>query len=198
MVTSSNSGGSPLLIDLIGASLFCAGLFGCAYFTFGGGESAARTMRELTQEVSASGRNLATLRAAKDRQATALAASQRQLESGRQLPASIPLEEYLQALSRLADEYGLKIVRHNPLNARVYPGLLEQRFAYEVTGTLPDIAAFFKSVESAESWIDIGYLRIESPAEPDAVMVEQRRATLTLSLFSAPQIVPPAPPPSNG
>jgi hypothetical protein len=111
-----------------------------------------------------------------------------ELATSGQLPAQIPIEEYFQTLSRLAGRHHLRVVRHNPLGPRSYPGLLEQRYAYEVIGTMPDIARFFRAIEDAEFWADISYLKIDGgppSADQGGEPTDERDAILTISLFSA-------------
>jgi hypothetical protein len=80
------------------------------------------------------------------------------------------------------------VVRHNPLGPRSYPGLLEQRYAYEVMGRVADLARFLRDVEDAEFWADISYLKIDGgppSADQGGEPNGERDALLTISLFSA-------------
>lgn len=102
------------------------------------------------------------------------------------LPAEVPIEAYFQQLSQLATRHNLHVLRQQPLASRTYPGLLEERYAYEVTGSLVDLVAFFESIEQAEFWADMSYLRLEQGAAGSSADSSDRIATLTLSLFAAP------------
>jgi hypothetical protein len=77
------------------------------------------------------------------------------------------------------------VVRHNPLGPRSYPGLLEQRYAYEVIGTQPDLARFLRAIEDAEFWADISYLKIDGGKRQGGEPTDECDALLTISLFSA-------------
>ena len=102
------------------------------------------------------------------------------------LPTGTSVESYFQELSALALQNRLRVVRHNPLMARSYPGLLEQRFAYEVVGTLSDLAQFFKAIERTDFWADVSYLRIgDGRGSGRSGQRAMRTAVLTISIFSA-------------
>ena len=181
---------SLLLLDALGASLSGAGLLVAFWMTFFHNEHATTQLRDFTQLISSATQNLAALRTAGDGQRATLKEQQVELATSGQLPAQIPIEEYFQTLSRLAKQNHLDVVRHNPLGPRSYPGLLEQRYAYEVSGTMPHLALFFRAIEDAEFWADISYLKIDggpSSADqgPGAPGTDKRDALLTISLFSA-------------
>ncbi len=177
-----------LLLDVFGASLSGAGLLAALWMTCFHKEHATTELSDLTTMISTATQNLATLRSAVDGQRATLRERQVELVSSGQLPAQIPIEEYFQTLSRLANQHHLRVVRHNPLGPRSYPGLLEQRYAYEVIGTQPDLARFFRAIEDAEFWADISYLKIDGgtpTAEQGGRPSDERNAVLTISLFSA-------------
>ena len=113
---------------------------------------------------------------------------QSQLAAVGPLPSEVPSESYLRTLSSLASENKLTVVRQLPLSPRDYPGLLEQRFAYEVSGTLPDLARFFKAVELSPSWTDISYLKVETGKSTEGE--SHRSALLTFSVFSMGKVQP--------
>jgi len=177
-----------LLLDAFGASLSAAGLLVAFWMTLFHNEHATTEIRDFTQMISSATQNLAALRLAGDGQRATLKERQAELATSGQLPAQIPIEEYFQTLSRLAGRHHLRVVRHNPLGARSYPGLLEQRYAYEVIGTQPDLARFLRAIEDAEFWADISYLKIDggpSSADQGGEATDERDAILTISLFSA-------------
>ncbi len=187
MVTAQKPNKLPLLvIDALGATLAGGLVIGCIYLTFVHGEHATREIQEFTQLINSASQDLASIQSARDQQGTVLRERRAEISSGRQLPTEIPLEEYFQVLSRLASQHSLRVLRQNPLSPREYPGLLEHRYAYEVTGSMPDIARFFKAVEEADFWADIAYLKITNAAQTSATADSQERvALLTISLFSA-------------
>jgi len=81
--------------------------------------------------------------------------------------------------------HGLRIVKHHPLSARQYPDLLEQRYAYEVTGSLPDLVEFLKSIENTDFWADVSHLKVDRGKRRKDAVSDERNAALTISLFSA-------------
>lgn len=175
-----------MLIDGIGATAFAGCLLGCAYIAvIRAGEVAVET-RELTTTLNNASDDLATARAACERQRAILEQRKSEAASERQLPNKLPLEEYFQRISSLAESNQVRVLRQNPLPGRRYPGLLEQRSAFEVSSTMPDLARFFKAVETDESWADIAYLKIAGSEGHAADAVEgERVTTMTFSLFSA-------------
>jgi hypothetical protein len=151
-------------------------------------EHATQELGDFYSMISSATQNLTALRFAAEGQRATLKERQVELATSGQLPAQIPLEEYFQTLSRLAGRHHLRVVRHNPLGPRRYAGLLEQRYAYEVVGTMPDLARFFRAIEDAEFWADISYLKIDGgppAADQGAEPTDDRDALLTISLFSA-------------
>ena len=174
-----------LLLDALGASLSAAGLLAALWMIFFHNEHAASELRDYTQMISSATQDLAALRSAGDRQRATLKERQAELATNGQLPVQISIEEYFQTLSRLAVQHHLRVVRHNPLPPRSYPGLLEQRYAYEVIGTMPDLARFFKAIEDADFWADISHLKIDGSQPQGGEPTDQRTASLTISLFSA-------------
>ncbi len=199
------------IVDAVGGGIVSLCAVGCAYLVFFHADHATQEIGELTSLISSATEDLATVRAALDRQQSIVKERQAELNSGRHLPTSIPLEEYLHMLSQLATQNKLRVVKQNPLSSREYPGLLEQRYAYEVLGSMPDLTRFFKDIEEADFWVDIAFVKIEQrQADPGAVhnasMGEggesparpagpERLAVLTVSLFSA---VKQEPSPSGG
>lgn len=173
-----------LAIDSLGAGFVAACLFGGAWLTMVSGDRVSNEIRRLNRTIGSTRRDLSALRAERDRQQAILAEHETQLADRGRLPAQSPTEEYFQTLSRLADQRRLRVVRHNPLSARTYPGLLEQRYAYEVHGSMPDMARFFKDIEDTGFWADVSYLRIVDGQGGDRG--DDRVALLTISVFSAP------------
>ena len=174
-----------LLLDALGASLSGVGLLTALWMTFFHNEHATTELRDFTQMISSATQNLAALRSAGDGQRATLKERQVELATSGQLPAQIPIEEYFQTLSRLAIQNHLRVVRHNPLGPRSYPGLLEQRYAYEVIGIQPDLARFLRAIEDAEFWADISYLKIDGGKRQGGEPTDECDALLTISLFSA-------------
>jgi hypothetical protein len=139
----------------------------------------------LTSLVQTAQRDLAELRLECDRQRKVLEARSTELAENGQLPEQTPVEEYFRRLSELASRHQLRVVRQNPLSPREYPGLLEQRFVYEMTGSFQDLVRFLHAIENTDFWADVSYLELGSGHAVKGCRPDERVATLTLSLYSA-------------
>jgi len=176
---------SVLMIDLAGGAL-CIGLLGTlAWLALFRGDRTVAEIRELGGTIADARRDLESLRASLDEQRTILQQRQAELATGGQLPDRTPIEEYFQTLSHVASTHRLRVVRHNPLSPRSYPGLIEQRYAYEVSGAMPDIVRFLKAIEDAKFWADVSYLKIDSGSRQGEAGSRERVASLTISVFSS-------------
>lgn len=138
--------------------------------------------REISADLSAAKSEAAGLRAALAEQERLAERWQKELAAVGPMPDQIPAEEYLQTLSALAGENRLSVLRQAPMSSREYPGLLEQRFAYEVAGEMNNLARFLLAVERSACWTDISYLKVEPGKE--AANTGERTALLTFSVFS--------------
>jgi len=176
---------SILIVDLAGGVISAGLLSVFAWSAFLRGDSTVTEIRELSATIAGSRRVLGELRTSLDQQSTVLKQRQADLAEGGKLPEQTPIEEYFQTLSQVASTHHLHVVRHNPLSPRTYPGLLEQRYAYEVTGTMPDIARFLKAIEDAKFWADVSYLRIGAGTQQGDGNSGERVAALTISIFSS-------------
>jgi len=189
------SGGWPLMmIDCLGGSTLAACALGFAWLTFLRETGPTATIAELQQTAAAAARDLSGLSGMRDQQRSVVAARRQELADRGRLPDQAPIEAYFQTLAALAAEHHLQIRRHHPLAPRVYPGLLEQRFAYEVTGRVPDLTGFLAAVEHTVYWADVSYLKIDRGDEVKRGLADQRVAQLTFSLFAA---LPPDPTPKE-
>ena len=176
---------SILLMDLTGAAV-CAGLMSAfVWFAYFRGDRTVAEIRERSETIADARRDLAALHISLDQQRTILQQRQAELVAGGQLPDETPIEEYFQTLSRVASTHRLHVVRHNPISPRTYPGLLEQRYAYEVSGSMPDIARFLKAIEDAKFWADVSYLKIDAGSRQAGPASIERVASLTISVFSS-------------
>lgn len=176
---------SVLVVDAVGGALVTLCAAGFLWLTVvreGGPAAAASELHVVLDSLHRDGRGLA---AARDRQKLTVADRREELSHRDFLPAESSIESYFETLAALADRHRLQVRRQNPIGHRVYPGLLEQRFAYEVSGRFPDLAKFLKDIETTESWADVSYLRIEPDAASSSEKFPERAALLTLSLFSA-------------
>jgi len=140
---------------------------------------------ELTRQIEEARHDRRTMLNALDRQRALLETRKEKLAEVDRLPTETPSEAYFQTLSLLASRHQLRVLRHNPLPPRRYPGLLEQRFVYEVAGSLSDLLLFLKSIEETDFWADVSYLKVDGGAGPAMAVSGERTAVLTLSLFSA-------------
>jgi hypothetical protein len=132
-------------------------------------------------------RDLGVLRETLRRQSESLAARQAELAGRGHLPEQAPVESYLQTLAQLADRHHLRVLAQQPMPSRSYPGLLEQRYAYDVSGAAPNLIRFLAAMEKTDDWCDVSYLGLEM--KPNASRADgppTPTASLILSIFSAP------------
>ena len=169
-------------IDGAGGTIAALFLSLGAWTAFPKPESGADSTQKLAAIIAAAKTDLANLRSALDEQKALELRYQAELAAAGALPSQTPQETHLRELSGLAAQNHLSVVRQLPLSPREYPGVLEQRFAYEVTGTMPDLARFFKAVELSPSWTDISYLKMDQGKGTENTT--GRNALLTFSAFS--------------
>jgi len=179
---------SIVVIDAIGGALTALLVAIFAWTAFVAKPDEGQSPRELADSLDSARSDVAALRSALAEQKAMESRRQSQLAAVGPLPSEVPSESYLRTLSSLASENTLTVVRQLPLSPRDYPGLLEQRFAYEVSGTLPDLARFFKAVELSPSWTDISYLKVETGKSTEGE--SHRSALLTFSVFSMGKVQP--------
>lgn len=174
------------LIDGAGLTVVVAIVTSAVWLFAIRGEQTRGQIRTLVRVTAAARGDLEVLRQERGARARLLSHRQRELSTQGRLPTGTSVESYFQELSALALQNGLRVVRHNPLMARSYPGLLEQRFAYEVVGTLSDLGQFFKAIERSDFWADVSYLRIgDGHGKRRSKQAATRTALLTISIFSA-------------
>jgi len=184
----------PYLIDAVGAACLMACTLGAGWLVFVEGDRTKGALAELSSSIGAAGKDLADIQAIRDRQMSLLRTRERELGERGHLPEQTPIEEYFQTLAGLAARHRLNVLRHQPLTVRNYPGLAESRYAYEVTGTFPDLMEFLRAVEHTQFWADVSYLRIHTSHSSEERLDDQRTALLTVSVFSA----APSPQPGAG
>ncbi|MGB2984559.1 MAG: hypothetical protein WBE26_01640 [Phycisphaerae bacterium] len=173
------------IIDMLGGCTVAACLLGFVWLTVVRGDQTAGELKALTRLIHTARQDVRAVRAARDRQRALLEDRQTALADRGHLPTQVPIEEYFQTLSTLASRHRLRVIQNNPLAERRYPGLLEQRYAYEVTGSLPDLVGFLQSIESTDFWADVSYLKVVRGVGPEEAVSDKRVALLTLSLFAA-------------
>jgi len=174
-----------IVIDVVCGCTVAACLVGSFWLITVRSDDASARVLQLQQAVNTTSQELAAFRGARDKQRSILARRKAELAVTGQLPELPPTEHYFQTLSDLAEQHDLKVRRHQPVTPRFYPGLLEQRYAYELSGSLPDLVRFFRSVEGSEFWADISYLKVEGGQGGRNINNGERIASLTISLFSA-------------
>lgn len=189
MVTLGPFGNASLkIVDLIGGGTAAACVCGLVWLTLLRTDPTSAETQDLARAVRTARLQLAALDAEHQRQQNLFEDHQARLSTRGRLPDEAPVEDYFRALSRLATEHSLRVLRHSPLGPRSYPGLLEHRYTYEVAGSIPDLMRFLHGVESATFWADIGYLQIDASAGTHTGDAQMRVAKLTFSLFSAPPL----------
>lgn len=191
MTATNQQSRIPLLvIDALGAMAVAACVFGVGWFLTVQADRTTVDRKALSGAIEFAQRELSAVHAACKEQSALFAQREVELATTGQLPERAPIEEYFQVLSNLASGHQLRVVRHRPLAPQDYPGLLEQRYAYEVTGTTANLVRFLKAIEGTEFWADVSYLTIMGAKPSGSGHLAARRAndhtaTLTLSMFSA-------------
>lgn len=173
------------VVDFFGGCTVAACLLGFIWLTMIRPDRTRTQISELTGVLHQARLDRRVLKTARDKQSTILQGHQARLAKTGQLPTDAPIEEYFRTLSTLASEHRLRVVGHKPLARRSYPGLLEQCYTYEVTGSLPDLVLFLKAIEDADFWADVSYLSIDRRHQAAGSTSTERLAALTISLFSA-------------
>lgn len=173
------------VIDIVGGCAVAGCLLGFIWLTMIRPDRTRVQISELSRVLHQGRQDRRALRTAWEKQSAILQSHEARLSRTGQLPTNAPVEEYFQILSVLAAEQRLRVVRHKPLTPRSYPGLLEQRYTYEVTGSLPDLVLFLKAIEDADFWADVSYLSINRGRRAADSASADRLAALTISLFSA-------------
>lgn len=188
-MTASRNG--PLLaVDLLGGSALALCVLAFGWLTMFRGDDVSANNADLTRAIQTAKQDLAGDRGVLDRQRVILADRRAELASGGRLPDHAPIERYFQTLSSLAAQHRLRVRSHHPVSPRHYSGLLELRYAYELSGSMPDITRFFRSVEGTEFWADISFLKLEQGPGLPREGSSRRIASLTISLFSALPVKP--------
>ncbi len=172
------------LIDACGALALLACLGGAVWLTFLRHNSARQESAAFRARLEADRQTLATMQLAVERQQNKLQAGLQRLEISGRLPQHSPIEEFFQALAVAAARSGLHVLSQTPAETRIYPGLTEQCFTYEITGTLHNILSFLQAVEQTSYWADVSYLKIDQGDAAGGADVH-RKAALTLSVFAA-------------
>ncbi len=175
---------SIFVVDLIGGAFLLACLGGTAWFSVLRNEDTSGELVRLRRQIVVVRQALAALRAERDHERLELRDRERQLRESGALPSRVPVEQYFQTLATLAARFRLQVLRQNPLPHRTYPGLLERRYTYEVSGSMPDIERFLRALERTEFWADVAFLKITGSSAAGNP-ADSRVASLTISVFSA-------------
>ena len=181
--------GIPLVvIDLLGGAVVAGCLIASATLIAARLQSGESVTAAPARMIEAAQRDLAALNAAVDRQRAIVEQRRVELEVSGQLPDRTPTEAYFRKLSELAREHHVRVISSKPVFSREYPGLLEQRYAYDVAGPTIDLLSFLRAIETTEFWADVSYLQIQAGRPVAGSRENDRVASMTLSLFSvAPQ-----------
>ena len=181
---------SLLAIDLAGGVIVSSCVAASFWLIVARAERTSAEIEKASNAIERARDELDRLRIERDRETGKIRERKAALARSGKLPEQAPVESYFSLLSRLAGDNNLRVVRHLPLASREYPGLLERRYAYDVSGSLPDIAKFFRAVEATEYWADIAYLRVDARSGAAGPETNERLAGLTFSVFSSPPSEP--------
>jgi hypothetical protein len=173
------------LIDAGGGSFVGACLIAFLYVSVVQTETNATDARRFAKAIALTQQRLAQAEATLRRHRDALAAYEQRLAANGRLPQSAPVEPFFRYLSEIADHGNVRVIGHRPLTPRTYPGLVEQRFSYDVTGSFPNLALFLRTIERSDFWADVAYLKIDRPSRATADNAADPTVNLTISMFSA-------------
>lgn len=176
---------TPLwVIDAAGALCVLMGGAGALWLLLVQTQDTTAALRSVQTLIASAEADLRMAEATSKRQRAARIGLQSSLDSVGRLPEETPIEDYFRELSRLAARHRVRIILQSPLSPRRYPGLLEERFAYEVTAATADLVAFLAAIERTNFWADVSYLVLRNDSSPDG---DRRMSigSLTFSLFSA-------------
>ena len=174
-----------LMIDALGGMCVAALIVAFVWMAFLRTDSPASRIKTLGGVVTHLRSDLLRLKAQREQQTSRVSSLYAELDTLGSVPQDVALDEYFHSLARLATEYDLQMRRQNPLTPRIYAGLLEQRYACEVAGTVTGIVRFLRSIEDSEVWADVSYLRINTERSSGPHTGARRVAQLTISLFTA-------------
>ena len=192
MKPASSFNKTVLMIDVTGLLLLAAIGAACAWLLAVKNEETSTEIASLREVIAGARQDLGTITAARDQQLALVADRESVLAELGRLPEDSQMDTYLQEISRLAGEHQVRIVSNVPLKSAVYPGLLEERYSYEISGTTLELFAFLRDVERTDFWADISHIKIESGGSASYQIGAIRSASLTLSLFSSPADDPSA------
>jgi hypothetical protein len=193
MVTASEAKSQSLFaIDAVFGAVLAACLAAGAYLVFVGQDSTSAVIRDHRVTIAKSRSDILNLRSERDRLSALVTDRKLTLAESGILPPEMPVENYFQNLSRLASQHHLQVLRQNPLSPRTYPGLLEQRFLFEVSGATADLVQLLKSIEEIEAWADVSFIKIADGKSRQNSGADDRVAMLTISIFSPLAMEPPA------
>ncbi|MCH8150358.1 MAG: hypothetical protein IH987_20670 [Planctomycetes bacterium] len=177
-----------IVTDVVGAGVLAACLVTSIWFLFVRSSETTREISVLRNRAGSVRRDLTSVRQLAEQKRAELTAIRKKLDATGQLPTRTPVDQYSQTVLDLAARFRLRVIRQNPVAPRTYPGLLEQRYAYEIRGATGDFIAFFAAVEQTDFWADISYLRFGDGGTSGADSANDRIASFTVSLFSAPVV----------
>lgn len=177
-------------IDVVGSAVLTMLILACAWLLTMRFREQSDAMATFNAELTRAQSDLTALRVVHERQAEQLRLRQVEVATSGWLPDRAPVESILKSIGEAASQRELTVVAQKPLPARTYPGVREERYAYDVVGGTDGIAAFLGDIEQGSWWCDVSFLSVESITEDVPPRV---RASLTLSLFSSIPVVTPAP-----
>lgn len=177
-------------VDVVGGAVFATIVLACAWLLTMRFREQSDDMATLTTELNRAQSDLAALRLVHDRQAEQLRLRRKEIATSGWLPDHAPVESILKSIGEAAAARELTVVAQKPLSARTYPGVREERYAYDVVGASGGIAGLLGDIERSGWWCDVSFLSVESITDDAPPRV---RASLTLSLFSSTPTVVPGP-----
>lgn len=172
-------------VDAMGAVLATACAAGILWFTTIRVPQTGDDILKATSVLRERQKDLILLRDVRDRQFQLVVQRRNELARVGHLPENAVVDAYFQELARLASIHEITVLRNDPLSSQTYPGLFEQRFAFEISGTFHDLVRFLRAIESTDFWADVSYLKLQKSPKGQIGEADARAAELTVSLFSA-------------
>jgi hypothetical protein len=173
-----------MMIDVIGCTAIIGCVVGVTTLISSRAERQRGTIPQLRQAIATTELQIRNLESSCEQERGEIDNRNQRLKEPGRLPQVMPIENYMQSLARMAEASNVRVLLEKPLASRKYPGLLEERFAYTITGPGTSIIDFLDAVENSGFWADISYLRIDTSSARKGQAVKDPVALLTFSLFS--------------
>lgn len=176
---------NTLFIDIAGGVVFGAMLIASVCIAVVGSGKASRRISGMRNDIQSTEAALRTAQTELIQLEQDLAERQGGMAADATLPSAQSTEGFFQRLSSLAGAHELRVLRQSPLGVQRYPGIVERQFAFELAGSVPDLASFLRAFEARSDWADIAYIDVGGVVTGSDAGRGDRTASLTVSLYAA-------------